>query len=414
MKVAYIVSMFPCWSETFILDEILSLQRKGIEVFIYSLKPFSESFMHERAKQLLPMTIYGFDISIARVIILHLKLAAHNLFAYLKALKNLFILINPSALFKCWIIFFYSPVYVENIRQNNVQHLHAHFATFPGFAGLILSEFTGRQFSVTVHAHDIFKNQKIARHILKSANRIFAISKYNKSFVEDILKIKGEKIDIVHCGIDCRHFKFKEDRPLIGKDRVIRIVSIGRLCRIKGFNYLIDAVRLLRDEYFKIECTIIGDGPEKSFLMSKIYDNGLKNIIKLSGALNSDQLTCMMHNNDIFVLCCADDAIEGQDGIPMVLMEAMAIGLPVVATRISGVPELIDDGISGFLAEAHNAKSVKKKIEQVIESQRSIKQINRNARSKIENEFDIEKSTGIIKYIFEKLIDETHAPVNPN
>ncbi|MHB1459390.1 MAG: glycosyltransferase, partial [Armatimonadota bacterium] len=355
MKVAYVTSMFPCWSETFILNELVDHRRAGVDLSVFSLKVFSEKMVHDAALPFIEKTIYPLSIFDPRLWLMHMSLAVRLPVVYFQVLMRLLFLevkdcsVKRNALG----VFLLSPRFIREAMEGQVDHIHAHFATYPALLAWIIERFSGIPFSVTAHAHDIYVNQDLLPLVIERAKTIVAISEFNKTFI--VGKMGGgyaDKIAVIHCGIDLSSFPFEEHAVPRSSDGTLRILSIGRLSGIKGFPYLIDALKLLTDDGVAFTCDIIGEGPQRKELERKINSLGLDDRIKLLGAKKSDEIPTYLKRADLFVLACSRDEKEGHDGIPVVFMEAMAYGTPVIGTRLSGIPELIRHGETGLCAAA--------------------------------------------------------------
>jgi colanic acid/amylovoran biosynthesis glycosyltransferase len=191
-----------------------------------------------------------------------------------------------------------------------------------------------------------------------------------------------EKILVHHSAIDCSKYKYNQ-KDSVDKNQ-ITIVSIGRLHKKKGFKYLIQAVDELRLKYKQMKCFIFGEGGEKSTLEKEITTKNMENYVFLKGHVPHQSIPEILYNADLFVLpsCCVLEN-GNQEGIPNVLMEAMAAGLPVISTFHSGIPELIEDEISGFLVPQNSSILLVKKIIYVIEHPELWESIGKAARKKV-------------------------------
>lgn len=404
MKVAYVTSMFPCWSETFILNEMVDHRRAGIELAVYSLKRSSETMVHDEALPFLPETVYPRSLFDPRLWFLHASLAIGRPVAYFRILGALLALrgSDPRVKLKALAVFLLSPVFVRASVAGRVDHVHAHFATYPALLAWIIGRFTGIGYTVTAHAHDIYVNQDLLPLVFREAKKIVAISEFNKRFiVEKMGRGIENSVAVVHCGIDTDSFPFAEDRPARGAGNgTMRILSIGRLSGIKGFPYLLEALRLLADEGIAFTCDIIGEGPQRGELERRIRSLGLEGRVNLLGARKSDEIPRYLKQSDLFVLACATDRLEGHDGIPVVFMEAMALGTPVIGTRLSGIPELIRHGETGICALPENPESLKESIREYLANPAGTETMRRRARALVDEEFNIARNCIRLREVF--------------
>jgi len=395
-KVGYIVSLFPCWSEVFILNELIELQKRGVDPTIFSIKRDREEFTQGSAHRFIGKTIY-----------IHIPKALFTGLLWLIkrpiVLLSLFFMVssrrhkNYRELLKyIWCI--YLGCYFADIAAfKKLSHIHAHFATYPAFVAFVISRLTKIPFTFTTHAHDIFLDKTFLKELTRAAKEVVTISEYNKQYIADFCKNGvASKIRVIHCGIDlgdCRIALKKTKR----KENLI--ISIGRLTQMKGFEYLIKACGKLKGR-IPFKCYIIGDGPRRGQLAKLISDLGLSEDVVLKGFLDSTEISQLLKVANLFVLPSVWSNQDGQDGIPFVLMEAMAGGVPVIASKISGIPELIEDRKSGLLVEPKNEEILSQGILQLLNNKKLQKQFTKNARLKIERDFNINKGTELLLKTF--------------
>jgi len=404
MTLTYIVSMFPCWSETFILNELVNHRRAGVDVSIFSLKKCSEDMVHEEAKTFLGKTTYAAGFFNPILWLSHLWLLLTSPVIYLKILFTLFFLksTDNSVKIKALAVFCLAPTFITAARNKKTSHLHAHFATYPALLAWIIYCFTRIPFTLTAHAHDIYFNQDILAIIADDASAVVTISEFNKRFICQKLGEKYcNKIHVIHCGIDLNRFTYDTKRIFPQRDgQPLSILSIGRLSGIKGFSYLIEALRLLQNDGVSFVCNIIGDGPLKGQLKQQVDESGLAEQICFLGSKKSDEIPEYLKKSDVFVLACATDKIEIHDGIPVVFMEAMAYGVPVIGTRLSGIPELIRHQETGLCAEPENPSSLKDIMQIFIKNREKLPFMTQTARQLIEREFNIETNSSELRNLF--------------
>jgi len=389
MKIAYIVSLFPCLSETFIQREIEELTNLGHEITIFSLKHANKKdvnyFSTRKFKKIIkyPNAILGFfnflffiifhPIKMIQMIKIHVK---YNKSDFTLMLKSIYII--PRVLrFK------------SIIKRRKIQHIHAHWATIPTTAAWIINFITEIPYSFTAHAWDIWKNTDMLSKKIIDSKFTATISNYNKDLMsEDLPTHSMDKIKIVHCGIDVEKFTYNMPKDF----KRLKMLSVGRFVEKKGFPYLLDACSQLLADEVSFELTIVGHGPmwEEITKLVEIYK--LENNVFLTGAMPQEKLRAKFINSDLFVLPAITASDGDLDGIPVVLMEAMAIGVPVISTKISGIPELIHSEINGLLIEEKSVDQLVEAIKKMAEYSDLQKEYSKHARLKIENEFNIKKS----------------------
>lgn len=394
MKIGYIVSMFPCWSETFILNELVDHSAHDLRVSIFSLKQSTEKMVQTEALPFLEKTTYSLNPFNPLLWWFHLVLLLTHPRKYLRLLSLLLgkgFTVSTIRL-KSLLVFFLSPAFIRAARKERVEHLHAHFATYPALLAFIVSQFNDISFSVTAHAHDIYVNKDILLLIMNEVSTLFTISNFNRNLIiKEFGDTYNHRIKLLHCGINVSRFSFQHEKRPVSRKDTLQLLSIGRLSGIKGFQFLLTGLKYLYDEGIAFRCEIIGDGPLKSQLIAQATQLGINAHVSFLGSKTSDTIPQYLQKTDIFILACSCDAIEGHDGIPVVFMEAMALGVPVIGTRLSGIPELIRNNETGICAEVDNPLSIKNAICSLLDNPDKACEMRKAARKLIEEEYNIEK-----------------------
>lgn len=387
LRIVYIVSLFPCWSETFIVREIAEMIQLGADVRIISLKNRSEKMIQSDAEALLRYVVY--PSSGWRTLAALIGTIATNPVREIKDLTLIFqsLFRHPSALVKTLVVWWRTIGLLSTVQRTAPAHIHAHWATYPSTSAWLLSRRLQIPFSFTAHAHDIFLENHMLSEKVRRATFTVAISNFNKQYLrEHVADARTASVLVVHCGVSTHGFPFLEQvtDPL-------RILAVGRLDEIKGFCYLIDACGLLRSKGLRFHCEIIGSGPLAHSLANQVKALGLRDCVVLLGAKKQEEVRTKLNAAGIFVLPSVVTSRGDRDGIPVALMEAMACGIPVISTRVSGIPELVEHGVTGLLADAGDAKSLATCIECLIADEKLGQALARKARQRVEDEFDIKK-----------------------
>ncbi|MBV5329580.1 MAG: glycosyltransferase, partial [Chlorobium sp.] len=247
-------------------------------------------------------------------------------------------------------------------KRESCTHLHIHFAHVPTDIGMYASLLTGIPFSFTAHANDIFERGWLLREKIARSKFTATISNYNRNWL--ISKgCQGEKIQIVRCGIDSSRFTPIPLKKIVAP---FRIGTIGRMVEKKGFDTLIEAAALLKKKGVDLRLVVAGDGPMRTTLHELVDKLQLQDTVELSGSIANQDVPAWLHTLDLFVLPCREDQNGDMDGIPVVLMEAMLSGIPVISTRISGIPELITDEVSGLLIAPHEPHALARAMERFL------------------------------------------------
>lgn len=250
-----------------------------------------------------------------------------------------------------------------HLQGADAGHLHAHFATRGAMAARALAKFTGQVYSVTVHAYDLYADNPYLDPVIRDASLIVAISEDGRDAIVNRFPAAAERVEVIHVGVPTDRLRPAGLAPAMRpQDDTVRLVSAGRLVEKKGFAVLLDALAMVRERRPAITLDLIGDGPLRADVEARIERLGLQDRVRLSGELPPETTRERIGNADVFVLACVEGRDGDRDGIPVVLMEAMSMGVPVISTAISGVPELIDHGRTGRLAPPGDAAGLAREI----------------------------------------------------
>ena len=399
--IGYIVSLFPCWSETFILNEIIALQERGVPVRIFSLKPPSEPLVHDAAKRLLAEVIYPppwwrLFLSLLATVVRQPVRGFRLLYGPLRQASRRGSGEVMKALYTVLVATFFARV----ARRLGINHFHAHWATYPALAVRTMQALTGKRYTLTTHAHDIFLANPYLGENLASAQTVVTISEYNRRYLISGGTPAG-KIKVVPCGIDLQQFT---GNGTPGRETGA-LVTIGRLEGIKGFPYLVQACAILNARGVPFTCDIIGEGSLRAVLEQAISANGLEGSVRLRGALSQHQVRTALAGAQVFVLPSVQTPDGNQDGIPVALMEAMALGLPVISTRVSGIPELVVDGVSGLLVAPGDAVALADAIERLLNDPALRELLSRQGSAAVRARHDISRSVAQMQEIFSEALN---------
>ncbi|MBV8717564.1 MAG: glycosyltransferase [Chloroflexi bacterium] len=399
--VAYVVSRFPLLTETFVLNEILALRAQGWSVELFAMRHERQTVAHAPARQLESSVRYASP---------HLALAADlrlvskhpRVFADLVRTTVAGNVSSLRFLARTLLILPCAVAWAEQMRMLRVGHVHAHFGSYPAFVALIAAQLQGIGFSFTVHAHDLFADNVMLAEKVHRASFVVTISEFNRSRLAELVCPDDlQRVRVIHCGVDTKLFEFAP-RHAIGNRHVV--LSVAALREYKGLDNLIEACRLLRmstpGESFV--CQIVGEGPRRAALEQQIRASGLQGYVRLLGALAQDRVRELLAHADTFVLPSVVARTRYMDGIPVALMEAMASGVPVIASRLSGIPELVRDGETGLLVPPDRADAIHDAIlRRWREPAQSAARAER-ARVLVEREFDLQENTGQLAELFVK------------
>ena len=388
MRVLYITTSFTALSSTFITREISDLRKLGLKIFLLATKPTKSKPATEPEADLngcrfiYPAPLFPVIGGIVQVIF-------RSPTRFVKCLQ-LIIISNKDTFLKKLKLFYQLLVvcrHAEWIRREDIDHIHAHFATTPTTFAMFLATLTGKTFSFTDHGSGLFHEQIGLVPKFREAAGISAISEFNVGFYPDI-SATIPPVRIVRCGLDPEQFGFIPRKH--SKDP-LRILTVSRVVPKKGFSFLLDSLAELDKRGISWEATLVGDGPILDDLKNQAEILGLKNL-KFTGAMQQDKIRDLMMQADVLPLPCVVAPDGDMDGIPVTLMEAMACGCPVISTRLSGIPELVINEKSGLLIEPEDVTALTKALIRIKEEPALVAQLSQGGRDWVEDEFNIRKS----------------------
>lgn len=278
--------------------------------------------------------------------------------------------------------------WARGLRHNPPAHIHSQWIHSAGTVAWQGARLLGVPFSFTGHAADLFRNAVALRDKVRDAAFIGCISEFHRRLFLD-LGARPEQLVIVYCGIDVAHFTPRRRRRAPGERP--RILSAGRLVEKKGFDVLIDACALLKGRGREVECVIRGSGPLEGALRAHIARAGLEGVVTLDArAIAQEEIPEFMAGGDAFALACVWAKDDDVDGLPQMLMEAMACGLPAVSTRLVGIPDLIEHDATGLQVEAGSAPALADALERLVADDAVAERLARAGRRIVEEKFDIE------------------------
>ena len=404
LRVAYVMSRFPKLSETFVLYEMLALDDLGVEIGIYPLIHEREPVAHAdvarvrdrvyRPRPIVrttlaalahyarrkPGVLFGVGWQIARG-------SAGSRRMLLASIATI-----PRAV-----------AFARAFENARVRHIHAHFATHATTAALIAHRLTGIPFSFTAHAHDIYVDQRLLCVKTAEAAFVVAISEYNRGVIARACgQSAHDKTQVVHCGVDTSLFAPPERE----RDGPFRIVCVGSLEEKKGQRYLIEACRQLRAQGVAFECVLIGDGACREALVAQAAAADLTSVVRFLGGQPRDVVLAMVRDAGAVVLPSVVTGSGKMEGIPVALMEALACARAVVATRISGVPELVVDGETGLLVAQRDSAALAAALARLQSDSVLRQRLGAAGRRKVCEEFDLRANADVLRALFAQSAQE--------
>ncbi|OYV40453.1 MAG: colanic acid biosynthesis glycosyltransferase WcaL [Rhodospirillales bacterium 20-64-7] len=396
--VAYVMKRYPRLSETFIVNEIRAMERLGADIRIFSLLPPEPPPHHPITAEVSAPVDYlpadGFE-KWQRTLHAHAACAAAAPWRYVKALaRAVQWSVSSTSPAAVWKQFGRAGIVAAACRFQGVRHIHGHFANAPTAVTQFASLMTGISFSFTAHAKDLYLTPRniIARRGA-AASFIATCTGYNVQYLSEILAPEHTaKIHLVYHGIDLDMFHNAPSATPAPRQGKI-ILSVGRLVPKKGHDTLITACGILRDKGVEFKCMIVGDGPLREELAAQITALGLDAHVSLEGAMTQAKLIELYRRADLFALAPLITEDGDRDGIPNVIVEAMATNVPVVSTAISGIPEIIRDGETGLLVPPREPAVLSEAMARLLSDPGFGQAMAKAARARLESEFDLWRTT---------------------
>lgn len=318
------MSRFPHLPETFILREMNALEAQGWQVALYPLIKQRDSVIHKEAERWVSRARYfpffSFDILRANLFRFY-----RTPWSYIKLFAQVLRENLPSSKFLSRALFLFPKAVrmAEQMVDEEVDHVHAHYATHPVLVAWIVHQLTGLSYSLTVHAHDIFVDQTMLPTKLRDSAFVVAISAFNRDFlVQTVGETIGAKTHVVHCGID--PFKYQRKMEVATANERFEIITVGSLQAYKGQIYLLRACEMLRERGVIFRCRVIGEGEERPRLEAFIAAHQLDDHIELMGALAQDEVARCLQTADCYVQPSVITETGKMEGIPVSIMEAFA------------------------------------------------------------------------------------------
>jgi glycosyltransferase involved in cell wall biosynthesis len=398
--IAYVLQSFPLLTETFVYREIWGLRRRGLKVATYAIWKPDKAALSQEVKHLLDSTTYVFPISWTRFIRAHLSSLGRHPRRYVGTLISVVTPKGESLKNRRRTFFhFCEAVYLaEEMRVQQIQHIHAHFCINAATVALVASRMLDISFSFTAH-NILFTDRVILKEKIKAASFVAAISHFTREFLvrQTPDNSIGHKIHIVHCGISPDDFAPLEVKPATDKPTLL---FVGQLCERKGAPVLVEACRVLVERGVNFRCVIVGEGPKRALVEDLVEQHALHEEIELVGTVFQEHIKAFFQRADVFVLPCVTASNGDMDGVPVSLMEAMAVEVAAVSTHVSGIPELIEDGVSGLLVPEQDCLALADALQRALEDDELRSRLGKNGRRKVIREFNIDKSVGELATLF--------------
>lgn len=397
MKIAYLINQYPKVSHSFIRREIIALESQEIIVKRFSIRKLSDELVDSLDIQELQKTQFILDVGILGLLVNLFKIALFSPLKFLQAFRvtvqigynsDRGLLRNLAYLAEACVLSFL-------LKQEGIRHIHAHFGTNSTAVAMLTSILGDFTYSFTIHGPEEFdKPRAIAlSEKIKRATFVVAISNYGKSQVYRWCNYQDwSKIHIIHCGLD-EKFIQAEITPIPSENK---LVCVGRLCPQKGQLLLLDAIALLKQRGINCQLTLVGDGELREEIETLAEKLDIKSQITITGWASSDEVKAKITEAKLMVMP------SFAEGLPVVIMESLALGRPVVSTYVAGIPELVVEGESGWLCFAGDIESLTDKLEKALSlSTEELAKMGKIGKEKVKKYHDISVETEKLKKLFE-------------
>jgi glycosyltransferase involved in cell wall biosynthesis len=406
LQVAYVLLRFPWLSETFVAEEIGKMQGNRVRLHIYSLLRGHDALVHPSSQRLLPQVRYAPGVFSASLWFAQAYYLFGSPVEYVSLLLTALRQPSPRLSFylKRFDVFLKAVWVAKQLRPASVKLVHAHFAWLSALAGMIIGRLLDIPLTVTAHAYDIYSvKNDLLRLAASRADQIVTISETNKRAILTMnSKLQAEKVKVIHCGIDLGYFR---PPPAKSAGSILQITSVGRLASKKGHEYLIRACSELQAQGIDFHCVVVGSGELEQSLKNLVDELGLAEEVTLAGAQSQGWVRDRLCSSDLFVLASITDAGGDRDGIPVSIMEAMAMEVPVISTRVSGIPELVHPEITGLLVPERDPKALAAAMIRMANDKSLRRSVTQNALDLVRKEYDINKSVGELRMLFQETLE---------
>jgi glycosyltransferase involved in cell wall biosynthesis len=389
-RVGYVVKRYPRYSETFIVTEVLAHEAAGASLEIISLRPPCDThFQDTLALVRAPVHYLAFEGVRAADLWAAIEQAARawpGLWSRLGELQGADARDVYQALQLALLV-----------RERGLTHLHAHFATLPATVARLAARLTGITYSFTAHAKDIFhesvQHDDLARKLADAA-AVVTVSEFNLAYLRETFGADARRVVRVYNGLDLERFPVGDTRT------PGHIVAVGRLVEKKGFGVLVDACAVLRHRGVRFTCDLIGTGELEDDLRARVRTHGLEDRVRMLGARPQREVAAAIAAASVFAAPCLVGEDGNRDGLPTTLLEAMASGTPCVSTDVTGIPEVITHGDTGWVVPQGDAVALADTLAHILGHPEEAARIARHARQRIEQEFDTRRNAARVFSLF--------------
>jgi glycosyltransferase involved in cell wall biosynthesis len=397
MKIAYLTSQYARASDTFIRREVQGLREMGHEVHTYSARRAPGQDVSEDVRREQSSTLYLTEQPVRDLAASTIRRLWKKPARFWGAAKSAAGLGTKGVKNRVWQVAYIMEAsrLAEDLEARGVEHLHNHLAQASATVALLASEMSGIPYSMTVHGPHIFfepREQALGAKVSRSAFTA-CITEFCKSQVKIFTPYKDwGRLEIVHCGLD-ETFLGREPTPVPDTPKV---VTVGRLCEEKGQMELIEVVAALTREGVDIELVVVGDGPLRAPMEKLAGELGVEKRVDFRGWQSSEAVRAAIEESRVML------HPSFAEGLPVVLMEALALGRPVVASRVAGIPELVVDGESGWVVTPGDTQDTLRALRRALSTPPgALSEMGRAGRERVQRDHDNRKETSKLARLIE-------------
>ncbi|WP_310529585.1 glycosyltransferase family 4 protein [Nocardioides sp.] len=378
-RIGYVLKMYPRFSETFVVTEVLAMEHHGADLDIFSLRPPADGRFHESLSRVRAPVTYlpspGKPLELWQALSDCRALHPSGFDAHMDEI----LAATPADAYQAVIL-------ATAVREREISHLHAHFGSVAAGVARLAARIAGISYSITLHAKDIFHEDVDHAELaarLRDAALCVTVSDFNERYLRGRYGDDTASLIRIYNGIDLEAFAYT--RPMV-RPRVV--VGVGRLVPKKGFHHLIDAVLQLRDRGRPVRLDLVGGGAEETALRAQVAGLGLEDLVTFHGPLTQTEARQMMRGAAALAAPCIVGPDGNRDGLPTAILEGLALGTPVVATPVTGIPEAIVHDRTGLLVPEGDVTALADALEALVEDDALRCRLADAGREHVESHFD--------------------------
>ncbi len=411
----YILKGYPRISETFISNEILLLERLGFRMRLFPMRHPREDFCHDSVKQIQAQVDYlptEILLDFPRLLLPNIFLAVKRPAQYKHGLSLAYSRYKRTANLATFKHLLQAGYLCNShlLKDTSITHLHGHFAHSPTSVTMFAALLSGRPFSFTAHAKDIYtSNSEQLREKIRLAEFVLTCTDYNRKYLEDISDGLDTPIHCIYHGIDLKLFSPSIKHTICTPP--YKLLTVARITEKKGLPTLYKALRILKDDGLQFEHTLIGDGDDKNAILRLITELGLDDCCHCLGTRTHKEVLKQFEKSDLFVLACEIADNGDRDGIPNVLVESLAMGVPSLSTNVSAIPEILIHGKTGITVEPSQPEILAQQIKEIVTNHSLRDTVIQGGFAHTRDHFDNRSLVAEIGAIFDKQFAVNSSPV---